>query len=152
MPRKQKKQWAPAKKARTAITSGKMLAVDPASGSSSQAGWALYETGKLVEAGVVEVSKGKCIGDRLQETYEALCEDEVDVLAIERIRGRMAHQYLHWAVGTIVAAVPYKHLVEVPIPVWRAYAKASGRWDKADDQDAIMIGEVCIHLAGKVDK
>lgn len=144
MPRKIKKPWAVPTATQQAINEGTMLAIDPASGGSSQAGWALFKGGVLVNAGVIDVEKGN-IGHRLRQTYSALVEDTVDVLAIERLRGSRCHVYLLWSVGVIVAAVEHIHLVEVPVPKWRAYAKATGTWTKSDDQDAVMIGEcLCV--------
>jgi hypothetical protein len=63
----------------------------------------------------------------------------VDFLAIEELRGSMAPYSLLWGVGTILAAIKCKVMVEVPVNMWRAIAKADPDYVKGDRQDAECI-------------
>ena len=133
------------------ILTGSLLAIDPASGSSSMPGYALYEAGQLKERGVIDIARGKSAQVRLSELFECMREDfpKVDVLAVEMLRGRMVSPTLHWATGVIVAATDASVVVEVPIPFWKAIAKVTSDYIKSDDMDAALIGEVLIRLANE---
>ena len=140
------------------ITKGCMLVVDPASGRSSKPGYAVFRGGKMVTNGVATEVGGADIatcltalhewGQQMQRQYGPF-----EVLAIEKIRGRMAHVYLTWAVGVTIQAVTEglavsPIIIEVPITPWRAYAKRHlPDWTKGDAEDAKAMGEFLLYTA-----
>lgn len=131
------------------IRTGTLLAIDPASGSSSMPGYALYTAGILTERGTIKITGKKDAQTRLAELYECLKEDfaKPDILAIEELRGPRVSPVLHWAAGVTIAAVEADITFEVPIQFWKSVAKVTAGYEKADDMDAQMIGEVLIRLA-----
>ena len=125
------------------IKDGIVLAIDPASRSL---GWALYEKGKFIKKGTI-VSKKKEVNDRLQDISAQLQTEfkDVDLLAVEKIRGSQSHDYLKWAIGMIITSIRAPRLIEVPIQFWR---KLIGKdYEKTDENDAEMIGKVVITIA-----
>ena len=137
------------------VKAGKLLAIDPSSGgwdpktrTQSTPGYALWEAGKFIESGTIELCRGNACA-RLADLYACLTREfpDVDVLVLEKLRGRMVHHVLHWAVGATVAAVPAPILIEVPIVFWKALAKTKPNYVKADDSDAELMGEVVLRLA-----
>lgn len=119
-----------------------ILAVDPSSGSQgSNPAVAYYEDGKLLDVYEIELNGRLPIQKRLtQLAIECAKLPRADVLVIERIRGRMAHEYLKWAVGTIIATASYTTLIEMPIPLWKKTVKNLEGYSKSDVNDAIAIG------------
>lgn len=140
---------------RKAILTGTVLAIDPSSGAWSQKnkeqshpGWARFHAGVLVASGVVPMDgKKQNIFQRLRMLYDALGTERPDVLVVEQIRGTMAHQFLKWSVGVIIAAVRATHTVEMPIATWRAYAGKGHK--KSDENDAIVMGQTLVHHASR---
>lgn len=124
------------------IRHGRILAVDP---SSKSAGWALYDTGMLQDAG--EIKSSGDVHERLRHSLECLSEiaQDIDILAIEKIRGRNSHAYLFWAVGVAIAAVKPLHFIEVPPRHWKALCDPE--YLKTDRGDATLIGQVLIQMA-----
>jgi len=140
------------KKAKAQILNGKILAIDPA---SKTAGYALYDKGKLVTSGKLICKPKEPIAVRLASLHEQiqdLLDEDVSVVAIEQIRGTMAHAYLKFAVGAAMAASGRPLTFEVPINVWRAVAKATVGYEKSDDRDAELIGEALIRICSEDDK
>lgn len=150
---------------RKQILEGKVLAIDPSSGSaSSLPGYALFEAGKLKESGLIELKIGKELPRRLEDLARSLREDfeEVDVLVIEdipvRSHGRHggAHASLMKAVGCILGAAKRKQTVEMAIPTWKSYLRKTVEqfpdYNKDDDWDAIVMGYCAIDLARTVDE
>ena len=137
-----------AKVART-ILSGRVLAIDPASGGSSRPGWAWFMNGELVAAGEIPLTKKNPIQDRLTELITIMetgfNHPPPDVLVVEKIRGTRAHHYLHWSVGTIIAGSEAPILLELPIPCWKAIVP--DEYVKTDEEDAKYIGTALIMLA-----
>lgn len=122
------------------------LVVDPSSGSKdSMPGYAVIKRGEICANGVIKLNPKQPVQERLRELHAAVkllvAEHNVTVLAVERIRGRMAHVYLTWACGTVVAAGGQKiqHVVEVPIPVWKRYAREMWDYTKGDAADAKIM-------------
>lgn len=132
------------------VMTGRLLAVDPASGKTSMPGYAVYDKGILVESGIIDVPSGNTAA-RLADLYGCFREDfkDVDVLAIEMLRGSMVNPVLHWAVGATLAAVNVSSVIEVPIATWKALAKHDPEYAKADDADAEAIGAVVVRFAGE---
>ena len=96
------------RKLKDKILHGRVVAIDPASGSTSNPGWALFENGVLIDMGTVELNSKLPIQGRLNTMYVVLSEcighPPPDVLIMEEIRGSMAHAFLFWACGVIAAA------------------------------------------------
>jgi hypothetical protein len=124
-----------------------MLAIDPASGGSSLPGWALYESGRFVSGGVIDLRSRDPINVRLQVLMQRLKLDfkDIDMLALEKIRGRQSHEYLKWSVGVTLASCDTPHYVEVPAAIWRAIRPEN--YVKTDAADAALIGRAVVLLA-----
>lgn len=128
---------------RTKVLGGYLLAVDPASVSL---GYALFQSGILVKSGSIQ-AKGD-IGKRLAKLTTELkkqVEDvEIDVLAIEFLRGGVGHNYLIWSAGAVVSSVLADHVVEVHSQSWKKLITKA--YKKSDENDAIMIGKFVVEL------
>jgi len=124
------------------ILGGSVLAIDPASRSM---GWAIFRKGELEDSGTYTVA-GKLAEVRLQKLRELLWGWEVNVLAVEKIRGP-AHNALYWSVGVTAVSVDYDAMVEVPISFWKVLAKQDPQYEKTDENDAVKIGETVVRLA-----
>jgi len=136
------------------IFGGCMVVIDPASGSSSNPGYAIFSGGKLKSSGDVDVDKRLRVNERLQVIYDHLSKltKNPDILLIEKLRGRMAPASLMFSVGTAMSAVRSPICIEVPVCVWHAYAGRQYLNDKklgitTDAQDAEMIGLSVVELA-----
>jgi len=130
------------------ILHGVLLAIDPSSGGTSKPGYAIFKAGKLFRAGEISTIPGKAqIGVRLQHVYDEidkLLPTPPDLLAIEMIRGKIAHEYLMFSVGASMAAGRAPETIEVPTNMWKALAKVTPDYTKANDMDSIMIGKCLI--------
>lgn len=125
------------------ILNGTMLAIDPA---SINVGYAVTKKGEVVETGTINLNPRAEIHHRLQELVNILRADgQYDVLAIELIRGKMAHAYLNFSVGAILGAVNTDVFMEVPINAWKALAGSNHT--KSDANDAEMIAKTVITIA-----
>jgi len=131
------------------LLTGRVVAIDPASGSTSMPGWALFQEGALVAKGVVQLNPKLPVQGRLNALFFALSEGighpPPDVIIIEEIRGRMAHVFLTWACGVIVSAFSESELLELPIGFWKAVIPEG--YEKSDEEDAMHIGLAAIELA-----
>jgi len=112
-------------------------------------GYALFTGGKMTEYGVIQIDSSGSTSARLAELAECMRRafSVVDVLAIEELRGGKISPVLHWSVGAIIASVPARMLIEVPICYWKAWSKTQADYLKQDDMDARMIGEAVLALA-----
>lgn len=126
-----------------AILEGRLLAIDPASRSL---GFCLYQSGQLLEKGKI-VSKAGDVNTRLRSISAQLIEKfkDIDILAVEKIRGSQAHDYLRWSIGAVVVSVNASKMVEVPISFWKKIMPEG--YVKDDDNDAELIGTVMLHIA-----
>jgi hypothetical protein len=127
---------------RDIIQTGVMLCIDPSSGSrNSNAGYALWDSGKLIQSGELFDEKSKRqmdIYERMRELADWLAEmDCADILVMEKIRGK-AHTYLRWACGVTVAACRAPVVIEVSPMLWHRYAPPG--YVKSDAGDAVEIG------------
>lgn len=122
-----------------------MLAIDPASGATSQPGWAAFSQGKLLKSGTLQLPRGMPIQQRLRELFKALSLSSPDVLVIERIRGSMAHEHLKWSVGVSIAATCASVVIEMPVSTWKKHAGPNHV--KSDVNDAEAIGHCLIACA-----
>jgi hypothetical protein len=131
--------FAKVRKHAARILQGRVLCVDPATGASSNPGWALSVAGEIVGSGEIAGLYGET-PERLRQLFWRLHDDErfndIDVLVIEQLRGNMVVAQLHWSVGAILAALPAEVVCEIPIPVWKAVAKADPTYAKGDEADA----------------
>lgn len=132
-------------KLRGEILGGVMLVVDPASISL---GYALYIEGKLEKSGTILLPAKSGISYRLFELFHLIYDfPQLDLLVVERIRGRRAARELWWSVGVVVAASYVPAIIEMPIPTWKAFA-GKGHV-KTDENDALAIGDCIVALAKK---
>lgn len=148
------------------LRSGKVLAIDPASGGSSQPGFAISIEGKFVQSGVIKLAKGGLITHRLHTLMCALQNlwehhGGFDLLVLEDIApafggGHKSKQkaggggmitrgvvMLHWACGTVIAANPWPHVLKVMPQSWHSWHRRHGLTDetyaKSDANDATSI-------------
>ncbi|MHA0110699.1 hypothetical protein ACXYUI_26560, partial [Klebsiella pneumoniae] len=97
---------------------GTVFALDPASGGTSQPGFAVFHASEFQESGTIALPQGSPIQTRLAVLHALLSKITpvpADVFVLERIRGQMAHQHLHWACGTSLAASRTNKVIEVPV-------------------------------------
>jgi Holliday junction resolvasome RuvABC endonuclease subunit len=128
------------------ILNGTILAIDPA---SVRLGYAVTKKGKVTDQGVIELDQKAPINQRLQDIVYTLQKDkDYDILAVEMIRGKMAHVYLKFSVGAIIGGARAPVCIEVPIHSWKAYAGKEHK--KSDDSDAVAMAETLIALAKEI--
>lgn len=131
--------FAKVRKHRDKVLRGRVLYVDPATGASSNPGWALSEAGVLVASGEIAGLHGET-PERLAQLFWRLHDDprfqDLDMLVVEQLRGSMVAAQLHWSVGAILAALPAEVMCEIPIKVWKAVAKTDPTYTKGDEADA----------------
>ncbi len=125
------------------INTGTLLAIDPASKSL---GYALYEAGELTSKGKL-VSKKRQVNERLHDLHKQLKNKfkSIDILAVEKIRGSMAHDYLKWSIGVAIVSINSDFMIEVPIQFWKKLREDD--YTKDDDNDAELIGAVLVRIA-----
>lgn len=141
------------------ILSGRMLAIDPSSGShSSLPGYALFEAGKLVDCGTVDLPQGtRALHNRLYLLRHTLQNefDKPDLLAVEKIAPVMPSKggsFLHAnasslikSVGAILSCWDVPTVEPAPM-TWHSMTPPEYR--KNDVADACAIGwSVLITLA-----
>lgn len=145
----------------TLLLDGRVLAIDPSIGSSvSSMGYALYVSGELEDAGIIQVPVTLSNPRKLQEISKVLIEDfnEVDILVVENIaptRGgpgsrafiNKSWKILHQATGAAIASVRCKETVEVAPMSWKVHAKPIDGYVKSDVADAVMIGYTALYEA-----
>ena len=146
---------------KSTILSGRVLAIDPSSGSKeSQPGYALFEGGKFVDSGVIRIQHRQSLQHRLFSLREALQKDfaseKPDVLVVENIapfiaspgRGTFGASKsvlsLHKAVGVTISCFDCP-LVEVAPISWRKYIPEN--YLKSDECDAIMMALCVLKIA-----
>ena len=148
----------------TALLEGRVLAIDPSSGSqSSLPGYALFDKGELIDHGVIKLKISRELPRRLNELGEALKTEfpAVDVLVIEDIpvrsygKGASPHASLLKAVGCILACCTYREFVEISPPTWKAYVRRNPErfskvYEKSDDLDAWIIGQYALDTAREI--
>jgi hypothetical protein len=139
-----------------------MLAIDPSTGSkSSRPGFAWYEAGVLKESGEISVDLKANRSKRLYEIARTVREEfpVPDVLVVEYIppvtyRGSatkmngVSLMALQKAIGAIIGAHPFEHLLEIPAAAWRKYKPED--YVKTDEWDSIVIGLCAVETAKQV--
>ncbi len=135
---------------KNSILSSNFVAIDPASGGTSNPGFAYYKAGVLIDSGELPImQKGATIQDRLRRLADELALNfgEADVLAIEDVKGKHCHEFLKWAIGVTIVGCRAPAVLFVPIPAWKAFVKVCDGYQKSDEADAIAIGATCLALA-----
>jgi hypothetical protein len=127
-----------------AIKHGSMLSVDPGTNSL---GWALFQSGILVQSGEIKATERKTTVIRLREIlhdmYDRFEDNTIDLMVVEMLRGNRVRPPLHWATGTVLAAIQPDSLIEVPIVFWHKIRPVE--YVKTDELDAKLIGRcVCL--------
>lgn len=144
------------------ILTGTMLCIDPSTGSkSSRPGYAWYEKGHLKESGEITVDLGANRSKRLYEISRCVREDfpKPDILVVEYIppvsykgtatrMNTVSLMALQKAIGAIMAAHPFEHLLEIPASAWRVYKPDN--YEKTDEFDAICLGICAVETALKI--
>lgn len=137
------------------VLEGRLLSIDPSSGSrQSMPGYAIWESGKLKDSGVLQIEYSDYVNVRLQRIADSLRNEfEVpDILVIENIPPKIGFGRgplnLHRAVGAIMSAVRCGPIIEVAPISWRKYIPEGYR--KTDENDAIMFGYCVIATAYKL--
>jgi len=121
------------------VLGGTMLCIDPSSGKTSAAGWALFKEGRLVESGLVTVCSVASREIRLREILACVQADfdPVDLLVIEKIDGRMAKRILIQACGVYMSAIDSKSFFEMNVQSWQAISKRLGGWKKTNSKGVV---------------
>jgi hypothetical protein len=132
-----------------------MLVIDPSSGGTSRkgekslAGWAYFESGVLVESGVIEYPTEKIVFKRLKNVYEYWKKSllKYDIFVIEDIRGYRAQQSLIQACGVYIATIPFDEFFQVNVKTWKSIATKWGGYVKSDENDAVYMGYATVAIA-----
>lgn len=161
-PSKTSKVYINIKQLKDVILTGKILAIDPSTGSrSSMPGFAWFENGKLIESGEINVDFTDERHEKLYEIARTIREDfsEPDLIIIEYIppvrygRGGMNNisiMALQKSIGAILSARKIKYMLEVPAITWRNYKKPD--YYKSDVKDAETLGYCAIGIAEFINK
>jgi len=143
------------RKHRDKILKGTMLALDPSCASSaSDPGYAIYEKGKLIDKGIIEVQgKGSMdVYQRLQAIRRCMVEeftDPIDVIAIEdvsKLPYRRGSNNTTKSQGVMLAALDCQIVLEITPVVWQNVSKDFD-YEKDDDVDAEYIGRAIVKMA-----
>ena len=87
---------------------------------------------------------------RLRALMKKMNFHKTDLLAIERIRGKMAPYALYWSVGAVITNHKYDSLIEVPIFMWKEFEAHD--YFKDDEQDALTMGTTLIEIAERFEE
>ena len=134
-----KKQAEKIAKHSNLILGGILVAIDP---SSKSMGWAIYERGELINAGVATGEGG--VGERMAQIYDNLPNVEPDIIITELVRSSTGHIYLSWSNGAMLAKYGSPQVLEVSTNLWKKAADSD--YYKSDVQDAKYIGKFAIDL------
>ena len=129
---------------------GLVLSIDPSTGMASDIGYAYYQQGRLLKAGVVEVPKSRLVGDRLVFLFDLFSNKDdfpvPDLILMEQMPPvRSPHiTVIQRAIGVITVAFRGVYVLEVPVQSWKARVK---KWEKdfrftyqkSDVNDAIVL-------------
>ena len=138
-----------------AALGGNMLVIDPSSGGSSkkgeksEAGFAVFEEGKLVKSGTVEYPTEKVVFKRLKN-IKGVWENNLhlyDLFVLEDIRGYRAQQSLIQSCGVYIATIRFNEFFQLNVKTWKSIAKLWGGYVKSDENDAIYMGYATIAIA-----
>ena len=152
------------------ILHGRVLSVDPSSGSkSSDPGWAIFQNGILEDAGIIELPKRETLRVRLRLLFEDLVtlSEGIDVVLIEEmpikpIRVKSGFKISDAAFNSLIQSVGASKVafpitlptINVPASLWSRIAREHGwaansqRYTKTDTTDAVRIGLAALHILG----
>lgn len=142
------------------ILEGKIISLDPSVGSSSSMpGYAVYDRGEFVCAGVLNIPLGRPLPERLHEvarqTRKLYKTHEPDLVVYEDIPSQRygggnaeAHASLLKAVGAILSLKGPRAFVRAKPIVWKRLARSS--YVKGDAEDAIEMGYITISVAREI--
>ena len=144
------------------ILSGKILSVDPSTGSAgSMPGYACFTKGKLIESGILEVNYRQKTHLKLYEIAKSIREEfeMPDILLVEQIsiviyKGSKISPFgmssLQRSIGAIIGARPFPNLIEIPAASWKKYKPDN--YIKTDEFDSVSIGLCAIEVAKEIIK
>lgn len=145
------------------ILTGKMLCIDPSTGSkSSNPGYAWYEKGELIESGEIIVDKEANRNVRLYEIARCLREDfdDPDVMVIEYIppvtykkglkMNNISIMALQKAIGAIISSKLVPHFLEIPAVSWKVYKPHN--YKKTDAWDAVCLGLCALAVSKDIEE
>lgn len=139
------------------ILTGKILSVDPSTGSaSSQPGFAWFDKGQLIESGELPVDPRDERHIRLAEISRTIREDfeQPDLLIVEYIppvrygskgMNNISLMALQKAIGAIMGARPIPYMLEIPAVTWKNYKPKD--YKKSDEHDSVAMGICAITVA-----
>jgi hypothetical protein len=144
-----------------AITAGRVIAIDPASGKASNPGYCIMEAGVIMEFGVLQIPKARTINLRLKAILETVRDElpPADILVIEDIpaffltRQPSTCKPLLFSCGVIMAAQPWPFVMPIPPIVWHSLLKkiihpvSKDNYIKCDEHDALMLAVTAYSLA-----
>ena len=144
-----------------AITSGRVVAIDPASGKGSNPGYCVLERGEIMEYGILSVPRAKTVNLRLTAIHEAVRDElpTADILVIEDIPTFFLKKFpssckpLLFSCGVIMAAQPWPFVMPIPPIVWHSLLKKllhpvpKTAYNKTDSNDALMLAVTAYYLA-----
>lgn len=131
------------------LATGRLLAIDPASGASSMPGFAVFERGQLVAAGVLEIPRRE-LANRLWYIAECIRTElpKPDIMCVELISPVMPSKggggFINKGSGSLlksVGAILSVHdvpILEVAPVTWQTMKPPE--YVKSDAWDAAMIG------------
>lgn len=153
--------------ARHRIQTGRVLTIDPSSGSQkSMPGYALFTAGEMDEWGTLQLDCRQALyrklfnlGDILRERFQ-----DIDVLVVENIAPYMSNRgtdfrntslvNLHKSIGAVLASVKCEYIIEVAPMTWHAWLRKHGlhdNYEKNDANDALSMAlcvmeEACVPI------
>lgn len=150
------------------LLEGLVLTIDPASGGSSQPGYAITDRGVLLEYGVLKLPKGSLVHYRLYKLLLSLQHLEekhgkFDILILEKIAVSFGHKkgysgtagglitqgivHLHWSCGVVLAACAWPTVIQVVPQSWHAWVRqhlGDKQYEKTDANDALVM-TMCVY-------
>ena len=145
----------PAEYCRSEVLEGTMISIDPSSGKSGVAGWARFDSGFLLDHGVITIPYSNAPYKRFQGLRKKCMSDfegiEFDVFLVELLKGRgrnyVVKPVLQQASAVIAASLDWDKCTYISPVSWQAIAKRLGGWIKRDDVDAVYQGYALIAFA-----
>lgn len=136
------------------LLKGVLIALDPATGESSNPGYAVFWGGEFQEKGIINLDKKQPIARRMARLLYVLQTrfPVPDCVLIEKIPNSLyipgkgatqpkGWQYLHWCCGVMASAYDTADVLEVPPQSWKRNIKTRfPSYVKTDANDALAIG------------
>jgi hypothetical protein len=151
------KAYAEIEKYSGLVLKGRVLSIDPSIGStSSMPGWAVYDSGELIDSGIVTIEVSNDIPDRLQQLHfgirKLMQTWEPDILVYEDIPAQrhgggnaVAHASLLKATGAILSVPGPIGFIGLHPLTWKRHVRPDYR--KSDENDAIAMGYIAVDLS-----